>query len=169
MGAATADALSGQRMVLGLGTSSMPIVGGSSRIRVQAPPAADEGVCRGDQKGTVGGSDKPLWAGIPPEELLSWLVRPKRRIPIYLAAVNQGMVNLAWEVGDGVIFYLRPLEEMRDTIRQMRPKGEIDVTCQIITCVSEDSEAAIARAKRTLAFYISVGRVYREFLGRCWV
>ena len=39
------------------------------------------------------------------------LIKPSReKIPIYLAAVNQKMVELTWNVGDGVIFYLRPID-----------------------------------------------------------
>ena len=53
---------------------------------------------------------------------------------------------------------------MKQTISRMQSKKKIDVTCQIITCVSEDSELAIERAKKTLAFYVSVGKIYREFL-----
>ena len=53
------------------------------------------------------------------------------------------MVDLAWSIGDGVIFYLRPLNEMRETISKMQSKKKIDVTCQLITCVSEDSQEAI--------------------------
>ena len=88
------------------------------------------------------------------------MIEPKRQsIPIYLAAINQKMVNLAWELGDGVIFYLRPLDEMKRTISKMQSKRKIDVACQIITCISNDSENAIQRAKKTLAFYISVGKV----------
>jgi alkanesulfonate monooxygenase SsuD/methylene tetrahydromethanopterin reductase-like flavin-dependent oxidoreductase (luciferase family) len=76
------------------------------------------------------------------------------------------MVDLTWDIGDGVIFYLRPLNEMKETITKMQPKKKIDVTCQIITCVAEDSDVAIERAKKTLAFYVSVGKVYREFLAK---
>ena len=93
------------------------------------------------------------------------LLKPKRKsIPIYLAAVNQKMVDLTWSVGDGVIFYLRPLNEMKETITKMQSKKKIDVTCQIITSIAEDSDIAINRAKKTLAFYVSVGKIYREFL-----
>jgi alkanesulfonate monooxygenase SsuD/methylene tetrahydromethanopterin reductase-like flavin-dependent oxidoreductase (luciferase family) len=93
------------------------------------------------------------------------LIEPKRQsIPIYLAAINQKMVNLTWEVADGVIFYLRPIDEMKKTITEMQLQKKIDVTCQIITCVSENSEEAIQRAKKTIAFYVSVGKIYREFL-----
>ena len=95
------------------------------------------------------------------------MIEPKRQsIPIYLAAINQKMVNLAWELGDGIIFYLRPLDEMKRTISKMQSKRKIDVACQIITCISNNSENAIQRAKKTLAFYISVGKVYREFLAK---
>ena len=76
------------------------------------------------------------------------------------------MVNLCWKIADGVIFYLRPIEEMKKTISKMQSQKKIDVTCQIITCISNNSEDAIQRAKKTLAFYISVGKVYREFLAK---
>jgi alkanesulfonate monooxygenase SsuD/methylene tetrahydromethanopterin reductase-like flavin-dependent oxidoreductase (luciferase family) len=74
------------------------------------------------------------------------------------------MVNLCWEIADGVIFYLRPLDEMKKTISKMQSQKNIDVACQIITCISNDSEEAIQRAKKTVAFYVSVGKIYRDFL-----
>ena len=93
------------------------------------------------------------------------LIKPQREsIPIYIAAINQKMVDLTWEMGNGVIFYLRPKNEMKETIQKMQSKRKIDVTCQIITCVSENADEAIERAKKTLAFYVSVGKIYREFL-----
>jgi alkanesulfonate monooxygenase SsuD/methylene tetrahydromethanopterin reductase-like flavin-dependent oxidoreductase (luciferase family) len=55
---------------------------------------------------------------------------------------------------------------MKKTITEMQSRKKIDVTCQIITCVSEDSDVAIERAKKTIAFYVSVGKVYREFLAK---
>src|SRR3989338_4422392 len=55
---------------------------------------------------------------------------------------------------------------MKKTIQKMQSKRKIDVTCQIISCVSNDAEIAITRAKQTLAFYISVGKIYREFLSK---
>jgi hypothetical protein len=76
------------------------------------------------------------------------------------------MVDLTWSIGDGVIFYLRPLNEMKETITKMQSKKKIDVTCQIITSITEDSDIAINRAKKTLAFYVSVGKIYREFLAK---
>tara|TARA_B100001013_G_scaffold333303_1_gene250169 strand:- start:913 stop:1542 length:630 start_codon:yes stop_codon:yes gene_type:complete len=95
----------------------------------------------------------------------SLLIKPPRNtIPIYLAAVNQKMVELTWEIADGVIFYLRPKNEIKLTLKKMQDKKKIDASLQIITCVHDDSEKAINRAKKTVAFYISVGKIYREFL-----
>ena len=91
---------------------------------------------------------------------------PRDNIPIYLAAVNQKMVDLCWEIADGVIFYLRPLSELEKIIKKMQGKREIDVSCQLITCVSNDEEKAIERVKKTVAFYVSVGQIYREFLAK---
>ena len=75
--------------------------------------------------------------------------------------MDESFVN---EIADGVIFYLRSISELKKTIQKMQEKKEIDVACQIITCVSHDSQKAIDRAKQTLAFYISVGKIYRELM-----
>tara|TARA_B100001758_G_scaffold44818_1_gene35805 strand:+ start:2939 stop:3904 length:966 start_codon:yes stop_codon:yes gene_type:complete len=166
MGAATVDILSNGRLILGLGTSSMPIVedfhGDKFSNPVQRMKEYVEIIRLALSKKQINYSGKVFQLNN-----FTLLIEPKRKsIPIYLAAINEKMVNLTWEIADGVIFYLRPLEEMKKTITKMQSKKRIDVTCQIITCVSEDSENAILRAKKTLAFYISVGNIYREFLSK---
>jgi len=166
MGAATVDILSKGRLVLGLGTSSIPIVedfhGDKFSNPVQRMKEYVEIIRLALSKKQMNYSGKVFQLNN-----FTLLIEPKRKsIPIYLAAINEKMVNLTWEIADGVIFYLRPLEEMKKTITKMQSKKRIDVTCQIITCISEDSEIAILRAKKTLAFYISVGNIYREFLSK---
>ena len=166
MGAATVDILSKGRLILGLGTSSMPIVedfhGNKFSNPVQRMKEYVEIIRLALSKKQMNYSGKVFQLNN-----FTLLIEPKRKsIPIYLAAINEKMVNLSWEIADGVIFYLRPLEEMKKTITKMQSKKRIDVTCQIITCISEDSEIAILRAKKTLAFYISVGNIYREFLSK---
>ena len=166
MGSATIDTLSDGRLILGLGTSSIPIVedfhGEKFESPVQRMREYVEIIRLSLSKKQINYSGK-----IFNLKNFTLLIEPKRQsIPIYLAAINQKMVNLAWELGDGVIFYLRPLDEMKKTISEMQSQKKIDVTCQIITCISNNSEDAIKRAKKTLAFYISVGKVYREFLAK---
>ncbi|ARS64420.1 5,10-methylenetetrahydromethanopterin reductase [Candidatus Nitrosomarinus catalina] len=166
MGAATVDILSKGRLILGLGTSSMPIVedfhGYKFSNPVQRMKEYVEIIRLALSKKQMNYSGKIFQLNN-----FTLLIEPKRKsIPIYLAAINEKMVNLTWEIADGVIFYLRPLEELKETITKMQSKKRIDVACQIITCVSEDSENAILRAKKTLAFYVSVGDIYREFLSK---
>jgi len=166
MGAVTTDILSNGRLVMGLGTSSVPIVedfhGEKFDNPVQRMREYVEIIQLALTKKQINYTGK-----IFNLKNFTLLIEPKRQtIPIYLAAINQKMVELTWEIGDGVIFYLRPLDEMKKTIFNMQSKNKIDVACQIITCVSNDSENAVQRAKKTLAFYVSVGKIYREFLAK---
>ncbi|MDC0523257.1 LLM class flavin-dependent oxidoreductase [Nitrosopumilus sp.] len=164
MGSATIDTLSNGRLILGLGTSSVPIIedfhGQKFENPVQRMREYVEIIRLSLMKKQINYSGK-----IFDLKNFTLLIEPKRKsIPIYLAAINEKMVNLCWEIGDGVIFYLRPIDEMKETISKMQSQKNIDVACQIITCISNDSEEAIQRAKKTVAFYISVGKIYRDFL-----
>lgn len=164
MSAVTIDTLSNGRFILGLGTSSKPIIRDwhgmefADQLRRMREYVEVIRLIVSGNKASYDGKSFHL-------KNFGLLIKPVRtRIPIYLAAINQKMLDLTWEVADGVIFYLRPLHELRTTIERMQSKRRIDVACQIITCVSDDSEKAILRAKQTVAFYVSVGTIYRDFL-----
>lgn len=164
MGAATVDTISDGRLVLGLGTSSIPIVQDFHGYRFEEPVKRMREyveiirlVLSGNQINYSG-----KFFNLKDFSLL--IKPPRSNLPIYLAAVNPKMVQLTWEIADGVIFYLRPITELQQTIKKMQNKNRIDVACQLITCLNDDSEKAIIRAKKTLAFYIAVGEIYRKFL-----
>ena len=164
MGASTIDIISNGRLILGLGTSSVPIVedfhGNSFESPVQRMKEYVEIIRMALQGQKINYSGK-----IFSLKDFSLLTKPVRKeIPIYLAAVNHKMVEMTWDIADGVIFYLRPKNEMKETISKMQKKKKIDTTLQIITCIHEDEEKARNRAKKTLSFYIAVGKIYREFL-----
>ena len=166
MGAATVDTLSNGRLILGLGTSSFPVVETFHGYKFEKPVQRMREYIEIIRL-VLSGKKVDYTGEIFNLKNFTLLIKPKREsIPIYLAAVNQKMVDLTWDIGDGVIFYLRPINEMKQTITKMQSKKKIDVTCQIITCVAEDSDVAIERVKKTLAFYVSVGKVYREFLAK---
>ena len=164
MGASTIDTVSNGRLILGLGTSSVPIVenfhGNSFDTPVQRMKEYVEIIRLALQGEKINYSGKIFTL-----KDFSLLTKPIRKeIPIYLAAINQKMVEMTWDIADGAIFYLRPKNEMKETISKMQKKKKIDTTLQIITCIHEDEEKARNRAKKTLSFYIAVGKIYREFL-----
>jgi len=166
MGAVTVDTLSDGRLILGLGTSSLPVVETFHGYKFEKPVQRMREYVEIIRL-VLSGKKIDYTGKIFDLKNFTLLIKPKREsIPIYLAAVNQKMVDLTWDIGDGVIFYLRPISEMKETITKMQSKKKINVTCQIITCIAEDSDVAIERAKKTLAFYVSVGKVYREFLAK---
>lgn len=164
MGASTIETISNGRLILGLGTSSVPIIedfhGNSFESPMQRMKEYVE-IIRMALRG-----EKINYSGkIFSLKDFSLLTKPVRNeIPIYLAAINQKMVEMTWDIADGVIFYLRPKDEMKETISKMQKKKKIDTALQIITCIHNDHEKATKRAKKTLSFYISVGKIYREFL-----
>ncbi|MCA9811241.1 MAG: LLM class flavin-dependent oxidoreductase [Nitrosarchaeum sp.] len=166
MGAATVDTISKGNLILGLGTSSLPIVEEFHGYEFKTPLRRMREyveiirMAYGGEKISYNGKIFNL------KNFTLLIKPPRKKIPIYIAAVNQQMVNLAWDIADGTIFYLRPKQEMKKTIQTMQKMRKIEVACQLITCTSKDSEKAISRAKQTLAFYISVGKIYREFLAK---
>lgn len=166
MGAATVDTISNGRFILGLGTSSPAIIEDFHGYEFKNPVIRMREYVEIINL-IISGCPINYSGKIFNLKNFSLLINPPRKkIPIYLAAVNQKMVELTWDIGEGVIFYLRPIKELKNTISKMQLKRKIDVTCQLITCVSEDSENAIDRCKKTLAFYVSVGKIYREFLAK---
>ena len=164
MGASTIDIISNGRLILGLGTSSIPIIedfhGNSFESPIQRMKEYVE-IIRMALRG-----EKINYSGkIFSLKDFSLLTKPVRKeIPIYLAAINQKMVEITWDIADGVIFYLRPKNEIKKTISSMQKNKKIDTALQIITCIHNDYERAAKRAKKTLSFYIAVGKIYREFL-----
>ena len=164
MGAATVDTISNKRLVLGLGTSTKPLIEDFHGDKFEKPVKRMKEYVEIIRL-ILTGKTINYSGEIFSLKDFSLLIKPPRNIiPIYLAAVNQKMVELAWEIADGVIFYLRPKNEIKSTITSMKNQKKIDTTLQIITCIHDDSEKAIFRAKKTIAFYVSVGKIYREFL-----
>lgn len=166
MGAVTLDTISKGRLILGLGTSSKPIVEDFHGYDFNKPLSRIREYVEIIQILTSG--EKINYEGrFFNLKGFKLLIKPyRKKIPIYIAAVNDKMIELTSQIADGVIFYLRPINEIKNAIKKIQKFKKIDIACQIITSVSDDSDKAILRAKKTLAFYIAVGKIYREFLAK---
>lgn len=94
----------------------------------------------------------------------------RKEIPVFLGAVNSGMIKLATEVADGTILYLRPLDELKKTVDRIksltsRKSKSFEICSVFITAVSNKyPDLARERAAKTLAFYVAVGKYYNAFL-----
>ena len=88
------------------------------------------------------------------------------RIPLYLAAVQKGMLRTTGEIADGLVGH--PLYSRKYIAEFIRPNIEvgarragrslkdIDLTTLLITAISHDREQALRDAKNQIAFYASV-------------
>ena len=168
MAATTLDMLSSCRVVIGLGASTGAIVESWHGVKFEKPLTRMREFVQcvklmisGERVNFEG-----KYFRIKDFKLLHAPLR--KNIPILVGAVNKGMISLAAELADGAILYLRPLEEIKDTVRAIRSKTagrEFEIACSIICAVSDcDPQKARQRATHTLTFYIAVGKYYREFL-----
>lgn len=168
MGAATLDMLSSGRTIVGLGASTEAIVSNWHGVKFEKPLARMREFVSLVRAMTSGErvSYEGTFFNVSNFKLLH---KPHRaKIPIFVGAVNNGMVSLASEIADGVIFFLRPLEELKATaskLRQLTSGRAFEISCSIVCAVSDDfPEKARSRAAQTLAFYVAVGTYYKKFL-----
>lgn len=164
MGAATVDTISNGRLVLGLGVSSIPIVENFHGLKFEKPLTRIKETIEIIRLLLAGEKLNYKGKHFNLKNFNLLIAPPRKNIPIFMAAVNKKMTELVWEIADGVIFYLRPRIELKNTLKNMQKRRRIETTCQFITSVDYDSQLARTRAKKTLAFYISVGKIYRKFL-----
>ena len=170
MAATTLDVLSNNRTILGLGVSTPSLVEDWHGTKFERP------ICRMREyieclrlmmKG-----EKVYYSGTffnVKNFKLSY--EPKRqKIPIFVAAVNKHMISLGCDLADGILLYLRPIEELRKTVsliksRTRKKHKDFEIASVFIGAVSnKEPEKARERAAKTLAFYIAVGKYYNRFL-----
>lgn len=166
MGAATLDALSNGRAMIGLGTSTEAIVEGWHGVEFVKPASRMKEYVECVRLMMSG--EKVNYSGeFFKVSNFKMLNAPKRQVPIFLAAVNKRMLALAAEKADGVILYLRPLQELKKTVAELKESAEnrFEIALSLICAVSDsEPEKAKERAAKTLAFYIAVGKYYRDFI-----
>jgi probable F420-dependent oxidoreductase len=171
------DELSGGRFVLGLGT-------GTRRMRTDWLGAPAERPARRlrETVEAIGAVWSAADAGAIEYdgELVRLNVRPYARpgqvrpsIPIYLAAVNEGMARTAGAVADGLVAHpmatVRYIEEVlkpaiaEGAKAEGREAGGVAIADWLLVAPGEDAEAAREDAKRQIAFHATV-RTYDRIL-----
>jgi probable F420-dependent oxidoreductase len=102
-------------------------------------------------------------------DIKGW-VRPhapvREAVPIYAAAVREGMARMAGDVADGLIGHpmcsLRWLDEVlvanfeAGLARSGRDRAAFDFIPTVCCAISDDEEAAYEACRRTIAFYATV-------------
>jgi probable F420-dependent oxidoreductase len=171
------DEMSGGRFVLGLGT-------GTRRMRTDWLGAPAERPARRLRE-TIE-AVRAVWAAADAGavqyegELVKLSVRPYGRagqvrpaIPVFMAAVNEGMCRVAGAVADGVVGH--PMATELYTEQVMRPaisegaasEGRqaeaVEIADWVIVAVSDDADRAREDVKRQIAFHATV-RTYDRIL-----
>lgn len=168
MAATSLDMLSDNRIIIGLGASSPAIVENWHGVQFDRPASRMKEYIECLRLMTKG--DKVKYYGkFFKINNFKILHKPRRtHIPIFMAAVNKKMTSMASELADGILLYLRPLEELKRTAVELKQatKGRgFEIACSFICAVSnKEPEKARDRAATTLAFYIAVGKYYGSFL-----
>ena len=162
--AATLDAHSGGRAILGLGVAHPGVVEGFHGADFDRPlPRMDEYIelvrryLRGDPEGFDGEFFSPsrtaFWGAFEPE---------RASIPIYNGALGPANVRLTGQFADGWVPNLYPdsqFEEARGWLadgaaRADRDPDDIDVAMYVLTAVDEDPERARQAAAEHVAYYL---------------
>lgn len=168
MAATTLDMLSDNRTIIGLGASTAAIVENWHGLKFNRPACRMKEYIECLRLMTRG--EKVKYNGeFFQINNFKILHQPQRaNIPIFMAAVNKKMVSMASKLADGILLYLRPLEELKRTTTELKQatKGKsFEIACSFICAMSnKEPEKARARAATTLAFYIAVGEYYSKFL-----
>jgi 5,10-methylenetetrahydromethanopterin reductase len=170
MAATTLDMLSDNRTIIGLGASTAAIVENWHGIKFSRPVRRMKEYVECLRLMTDG--QKVSYNGhFFKVNDFKIMHQPQRtHIPIFVAAINKRMLSLASQLSDGVLLYLRPLEELKNTsaeLKQVTEGKSFEIASSFICALSnKQPEKARARAAKTLAFYVAVGRYYSNFLSQ---
>ncbi len=95
----------------------------------------------------------------------------EHEVPIYLAALRPKMIEMAAEIGDGVIFNLWPMGALPKMIEHVhvgaaragKEPGEVEVVNRHMVLVTDDKQAAVEAFRARMAPYYATP-VYNKFL-----
>jgi probable F420-dependent oxidoreductase len=172
MEAASLQALSNGRFILGIGTSSSIIVGGWMGGRFELPLTRIKETVAALRQ-VFAGKKLDLEGQTVRSKGFRLTADPGSPVPIYVAALGPRMLRLAGEVADGVILYLFTPEGAREAIMQVRDSARfagrdpdaIDVVARIPVAIDQDPEMLKYMLRRLMVTYAMVD-VYNASIAR---
>jgi probable F420-dependent oxidoreductase len=163
------------RCVLGIGSSSPAIVQDWSGIPFEEPYQQTRDVAKILRR-VLAGERVTVDRGRVHASNLR-LSRPLAGpVPLYIAALREGMLQLAGRLGDGVLINWLSPDDVRRVTTIARDAAAVagkepamfDAVCRIFVCVSDDREAADVAARRAICAYLTtpVYAAFHRWLGR---
>jgi probable F420-dependent oxidoreductase len=163
------DELSGGRAVLGLGSGTRTMNTRWYSVPFEAPPAPRmeevvkivRAAIAAKDGGGLNFKGKHYAVSIPH---YSRPGAPRPRIPIYVAAVNKGMIRCAARVADGLVghpVYTR--KYMREVVLPELEGSACRLAPYVICAISDDVEQARNEARAQIAFYYTTA-MYHSIL-----
>ena len=173
MTAATLAGLCEGRFALGLGSSSHAIVEGWNGLAFERPLARVRETVAILRQALAGRKTDFAGTTVSSRGLrLAWT--PERAVPIYLAALRERMLELAGEIGDGLVVNLFPVTALprilaayrRGAARAGRDAGRDEVVCRFQVAVTDDVPAARNLIRLGFAGYVAQP-VYNAYFRWC--
>lgn len=165
--AAMAQAAPG-RFVLGLGTSSNVIVGRWNGMEFDQPYRRLRDTVRFVRAALTGEKVTETYDTFAVRGFRLSAV-PERPVPILVAALREGMLNLAGREGDGAIINWLSADDVARVAPIVTAHGEDkEIVARIFVVPSEDADTVRAQAKYAIAQYLNVPvyAAFHEWLGR---
>ena len=170
--AATIDELSGGRLSLGLGVSHRPVVEGWHGQTIDHPVAEMREYVQ-IVRAILRGEDPPVGEKWSTGFHLAGL-DPRPEMPIFIAALSPAMIELAGEIGDGVMLWLCNPSYVRDVVVPAARAGReragesldgFEIVAAVPAALTDDKAAAYDAMRSDLLTYFSLP-FYRTMLER---
>lgn len=156
------------RFVLGLGTSSDVIVERWNAIPFTEPYARMRDTVRFLRSALTGEKVTETYDTFAVKGF-RLRMRPEQPVPILVAALREGMLNLAGREGDGAIINWLSADDVARVAPIVTAHGaDKEIVARIFVAPSEDAEAVRNAARFAIAAYLNVGvyKAFHEWLGR---
>lgn len=159
---ATLAAAAPGRFALGIGTSSDVIVGRWNGIPFEEPYKKVRDMVRFLRRALAGEKVTEDFATFSVKGFKLGIL-PEQPVPILIAALREGMLNLAGREGDGAIINWLSADDVRTVAPIVRAHGaEKEVVARIFVAPTTDRDAVHALGRYAISAYLNVP-VYAEF------